>query len=184
MNTASQPDFSNQRSMLRLPKIWMALIVFDAFVVAMACAQNNPQTDSAPPTLVTQIEAPADAEADGVRFEAIDVFVDSGNASLAAYQLEVDSASVGVEIVGIEGGDHAAFKEPPYYDPAAMKGNRVILAAFSVGKDLPVGRSRVARIHLQLEGRDAKEYRTKLSVSADADGELIPAEIEIEKAKA
>lgn len=184
MNVAAHHEKLNQCPLLRLPKIWMALIVFDAFVVAIACAQNTSQTDSVPPAVVTQIEAPANAEVDDIRFEAIDVFVNSGDASLAAYQLEVDSASVGVEIVGIEGGEHAAFKEPPYYDPSAMKSNRVILAAFSIGKDLPAGRSRVARIHVQLEGRDAKEYRTKLSVSANADGELIPAEIEIEKAKA
>lgn len=184
MNVATHHKNLSQRSIFRLPKIWTAFIVFDAFVVAMACTQENPESDSVPPTVVTQIEAPANAESDDIRFEAIDVFVDSGNLPLAAYQLEVDSASTGVEIVGIEGGEHAAFKEPPYYDPAAMKSNRVILAAYSVGKDLPAGRSRVARIHVQLEGAGAKEYRTKLSVSANADGEVIPAKIEIKKAKA
>ena len=86
--------------------------------------------------------------------------------------------------MGIEGGDHAAFASPPYYDTKAMNNNRVILAAFSTAKQLPSGRSRIARIHLQLEGAGVKKYHTKLSVSADANGDNIPAEIEVAKAKA
>jgi hypothetical protein len=42
------------------------------------------------------------------RFRAVDIFVDSTNKPLAAYQLEF-TASAGAKIVGIEGGEHAAF---------------------------------------------------------------------------
>ena len=133
---------------------------------------------------VVQLEGPGEAKADAVRFEAIDVFVDSGNQPLAAYQVELASKTPGVEIVGIEGGEHAAFADPPYYDPRAMNNNRVIIAAFTTGDNLPAGRCRVARIHVQLQGPGVKEYETKLSVSATTDGKRVPAELSIAKAKA
>ena len=132
---------------------------------------------------VVQLEGPNDVKADDVRFEAIDVFVDSGNQPLAAYQVELASNTPGVEIVGVEGGEPAAFAEPPYYDPRAMKNNRVIIAAFTTGENLPAGRCRVARIHVQLQGPGVKEYKTKLSVSATTDGKRVPAELSIEKSR-
>ena len=133
---------------------------------------------------VVQLEGPNEVKADAVRFEAIDVFVDSGNQPLAAYQFELASKTPGVEIVGIEGGEHAAFAEPPYYDEKAMNNNRVIIAAFTTDENLPAGRCRVARIHVQLKGPGVKEYETKLSVSATTDGKRVPAELSIAKAKA
>ncbi|HIE96275.1 MAG TPA: hypothetical protein EYG03_25000 [Planctomycetes bacterium] len=140
--------------------------------------------DNAEGFLVVQLEGPNEVKADAVRFEAIDVFVDSGNQPLAAYQVELASKTPGVEIVGIEGGEHAAFAEPPYYDSKAMNNNRVIIAAFTTGENLPAGRCRVARIHVQLKGPGVKEYETKLSVSATTDGKPVPAELSIAKAKA
>jgi hypothetical protein len=140
--------------------------------------------DNAEGFSVVQLEGPNEVKADDVRFEAIDVFVDSGNQPLAAYQFELASKTPGVEIVGIEGGEHAAFADPPYYDLKAMNNNRVIIAAFTTGENLPAGRSRVARIHVQLKGPGVKEYETKLSVSATTDGKRVPAELSIAKAKA
>lgn len=111
-----------------------------------------------------------------VRFEAVEVYVDSGKAPLAAYQFEL-AAEVGeVTIVGIEGGEHAAFKEPPYYDPAALRKHRVIIAAFSTGRDLPVGRTRVARIHVMVTGEVEPQYVIDLQVAAASDGKRIKAE--------
>lgn len=110
-----------------------------------------------------------------VRFRWVDVMMDSGNAQLAAYQVELVAEKGDVLIVSIEGGEHAAFKEPAYYDPAAMAKNRVILAAFSTGKDLPVGRTRVARVHVRVAGDLAPEYAIKVIVAAGADGEEIKA---------
>ncbi len=171
-----------------LPVAWLVLIIFDLCLVALVCAQDDRPAakPKAPPVSVeiVQIEGIDDVEPDEVRFEAIDVFVDSGKERLAAYQFELASKTEGVEIVGIEGGEHAAFKEPPYYDPKAMNNNRVIIAAFNAGDNLPAGRSRVARIHVQLRGPGVKEYETKLSVSATSDGERIPAKVAIAKAKA
>jgi hypothetical protein len=114
-----------------------------------------------------------------VRFTHLDVFIDSGAQPLAAYQFELKATAGRVAIVGVEGGEHAAFASPPYYDPAAMQHDRVILAAFNTGNDLPKGKIRVARIHVQITGDAAAEYETKLTVSASSNGEQIPATITI-----
>ena len=113
--------------------------------------------------------------ATAVRFEAVDIYVDSGDTPLAAYQFEFAAETGAITIVGIEGGEHAAFKEPPYYDPAALMNHRVIIAAFSTGPDLPKARSRVARIHLRVSGDVEPEYIVKLEVAASPDGQRIPA---------
>jgi hypothetical protein len=87
-----------------------------------------------------------------------------------------------VTLVGIEGGEHAVFAKPAYYDPAALApdgGGRVILAAYSTGKDLPTGRTRVARLHVMVEGAGGgegaggAEYSVKLKVAADGEGRAI-----------
>ena len=171
--------------LLRISAAAAALIVTNMCLITLVGAQDDPPAtdrDREPNAVITQIDGPADIAADEIRFEAIDIFVDPGDTPLAAYQFELSSDTAGVEFVGIEGGEHKAFSEPPFYDPRAMNNSRVILAAFSTAKDLPKGRSRVARIHVQLEGPGLKEYRTKLTASATADGKEIPATVLIARA--
>ncbi|HUW33059.1 MAG TPA: hypothetical protein VM223_15730 [Planctomycetota bacterium] len=156
-----------------------------AFVVLAACllAAGMARAATSPPGPLSK-----NGEGEGVRFTAVDVFIDSKDQPLAAWQIELtakpDRTDTGradtgvrpyndVKIVGIEGGEHAAFKEPPYYDPAALNRNRVILAAFSTGQTLPTGRTRVARVHVQVSG--TPEYQIKLIVAASADGKEIQA---------
>lgn len=115
------------------------------------------------------------AEIAGTRFEAVDVFVDSGDVPLAAYQFELAAETGQITIVGIEGGDHPAFREPPYYDPAALQQHRIIIAAFSTQEGLPRGKTRVARVHVQVAGDIEPEYAIALKVAASADGERIQA---------
>jgi hypothetical protein len=109
-------------------------------------------------------------EGAAVRFSSVDVCVDSGAQPLAAYQLELAAEVGDVKIVGIEGGEHAAFKEPPYYDPAAIRRDHVILAAFSTDTQLPKGNTRVARVHVQITGDGPPQYAVKLNVAASTDG--------------
>jgi hypothetical protein len=106
-------------------------------------------------------------------FRAIDLFVDSGNQPLAAYQLSFTAADA--KIVGIEGGDHPAFAEPPYYDPKAMQTNRVVVAAFNTtsSEQLPRGRTRIATIHIQTAANVARQYELKVEVAATPVGESI-----------
>ena len=121
-------------------------------------------------------EAPAaGAQKEPVRFLAVDVFVNSGEAPLAAYQFEMIARGGDARIVGVEGGEHPAFSQPPYYDPAALKGGRIIIAAFDTGKDLPKGRTRVATIHVREAGATRPEYSVALTVAATLDGKRIAA---------
>jgi hypothetical protein len=116
-----------------------------------------------------------------VRFAPLHVYVDTGRHELAAFQFELRAEAGHIKIVGVEGGRHAAFAEPPYYDPAALANNRIIIAAFDIGGELPSGRTRIATIHLQIIGDVEPQYQLKLTVAADADGEEVPAEITFEK---
>lgn len=121
--------------------------------------------------------APRQTEPQPVRFMAVDVLVDSGDEPLAAYQL--DLRVVGrARIVGIEGGASAAFAEPPYYDPAAIQQDRVIIAAFSTVDPalLPTGRTRIATIHLQVDGDEDPTFDAAVTATATADGSPIHAD--------
>lgn len=167
-----------------IPLSWALLIAFDVSLMALTYAQDGETRPADAPvqSVQTEISGPDDVAAKVSRFEAIDVFVDSGKQRLAAWQLEVRSTANDVQIVGIEGGEHPAFAEPPYYDKRAMNNNRVIIAAFSTGDNLPSGRSRVARIHVQVRGSGARTWLSELTTSATMDGTRIPAEISIAKA--
>ena len=133
------------------------------------------------PVLAQQSEQDYSTAQSGVRFAPLHIYLDSGNSSLAAYQFELKAAAGQIKIVGVEGGQHQAFKEAPYYDPAALANDRIIIAAFSTGGDLPKGRTRIATIHLQIAGDAEPQYELKLTVAGDADAKEIPAEITFEK---
>src|SRR5688572_9960509 len=127
--------------------------------------------------------APAgDAAAPATRpaspFRYVDVFIDTQGQSLAAYQFEL-RAPKGVQLVGIEGGEHEAFAQPPYYDPKALaEGERIVIAAFDTGADLPAGKTRVARLSVRV-GADAggpqakPDYQVTLQVAASSDAKPI-----------
>jgi len=97
-----------------------------------------------------------------VRFAPVHIYLDSGDKPLAAYQFELKATTGRIKIVGVEGGEHAAFKEAPYYDPAALAKDRIIIAAFNTGRDLP-------------------QYELDLTVAADADGRKLPAKLSLER---
>jgi hypothetical protein len=122
---------------------------------------------------------------DAVRFKAVDIYVDSGDKPLAAYQLEFKARSSSVRIVGVEGGEHPAFRDAPYYDLKAIQHERVIIAAFSTdaANKLPKGRMRVATIHLQSVADDNAGYELKLTVSADDGGKKFEAKATCEERK-
>ena len=116
-----------------------------------------------------------------VRFAPVHIYLDSGDKPLAAYQFELKATTGRIKIVGVEGGEHAAFKEAPYYDPAALAKDRIIIAAFNTGRDLPRGRTRIATVHLQILGDAEPEYELDLTVAADADGRKLPAKLSLER---
>ena len=128
----------------------------------------------------SQEQGPASGRAtQTISFRSVDIYVDPQGAdkSLAAYQVEVRVASGDAVIVGVEGGEHPAFRKPPYYDPAALQNQRIILAAFSTDQNLPRGKTRVARLHFQVRGAAAPEYTIKLEVAADPEGKPLAATV-------
>jgi hypothetical protein len=116
---------------------------------------------------------------DVMRFVPVHVYLDVGSEQLAAYQFELDATTAGATIVGLEGGDHAAFADPPSYDPEALQAGRIIVAAFSLGDDLPTGRTRVATLHL-MAAEGELDLPFMLTVAADAAGMRIDADLTYE----
>jgi hypothetical protein len=135
-----------------------------------------------------------------VRFAPVHIYLDPAGKPLAAYQFELvcsvparayssadgeDNASRRhyerqIKIVGVEGGDHPAFKEAPYYDPAALMNERIIIAAFNTGSDLPTARTRIATIHLQITGDAEPKYALNLITAADHEGLEMAAQISLQ----
>jgi hypothetical protein len=124
-------------------------------------------------------------EEDRSRFRVVDIYLDSKGAPLAAYQLEFSITNSYAKIIGIEGGESAAFRQPPFYDPKAMQRERVILAAFSTAaaNDLPHGKTRVASIHLQCSDSRELQAELKLRVAANFEGAKIFVETAFEERK-
>ena len=88
-------------------------------------------------------------------------------------------------MVGLEGGEHPAFKDAPFYDPKAIQHERVIIAAFNTtsGDKLPKGKTRVATIHLQITKERNPEYTVNLEIAATLEGRKIVAETMYEERK-
>ena len=133
------------------------------------------------PVFAQQFGQRYETEQPRVRFVSLPVYIDSGNRPLAAYQFELKTKAGQVKIVGLENGEHPAYAEPPYYDPAALAKDRIIVAAFNTGSNLPTGKTRVVTIQLQVIGDTEPQYELDLTVAADSDGNEIPAKITFEK---
>ena len=120
-----------------------------------------------------------------VRFQAVDIFIDSKESPLAAYQLEFSAKTGNARVVGVEGGEHSAFNEAPYYDPKAIQQERVIIAAFNTGAadQLPKGKTRVATIHVQITGDQSPEFKLNLETAADSDGKRASVEATFQERK-
>ena len=111
------------------------------------------------------------------RFVPVAVYLDAKNEPLAAYQFRFQADPSAARIVGIEGGAHPAFHDPPYYDPEAMQSNRLIAAAFSTNdtEQLPSGKTRIATVHVAVPKDAALDVKLKLETATDEAGETIDA---------
>jgi hypothetical protein len=124
------------------------------------------------------------ATAEPVRFEAWDIYVDSGEHRLVAYQIEMRFDNDRVEVVGVEGGEAEVFKDAPRYDPRGLVGGRLILAAFTTDhENAPRGKTRVARGHLRIEGRDEPDLKIRLMTAAEPGGGRIDARVDVEASR-
>jgi hypothetical protein len=108
------------------------------------------------------------------RLETVDVYIDTGDQPLAAFQFELTSNA---KIVGIENG--VLDDTPPYYDPAALQGGRIIVADFTTAPNPPSGKIRVATLMFYAEAKS--EYVVKLVAAAVPGGKRMEAKIEAVK---
>lgn len=117
-------------------------------------------------------------------FAVYDVYVDSKE-PLAAYQIRIESNSQSTKIISVEGGEHSAFKQPPFYDPKAIQNHVIKLAAFSTAPSgsLPVGRTRIASLHLQAD-KPWPEFSLRVEAAATAGGKKIRIEPAIRRRSA
>lgn len=114
------------------------------------------------------VEQRADA---GVRFGWVDIVLEA-EGDLGAWQVELVDRAGASTLVGVEGGEHAAYREPAFYDPKALvEGERIVLAAFSTLAELPRGKTRVARVHARMDG--VAEWSLRVVAAADRNGEVI-----------
>lgn len=169
-------------------RLWVAMLV--GLAVALGAREVSPRAGQEAGALPAGGEASASGDGhaaerrgtqEGARFEAIDIFVDSGVAALAAYQVEAKATAGDVRLVGVEGGEHAAFAPAPHYDPAVLHAGRmrerIVIAAFSTAGELPTGRTRVARLHVRVTGEQA-DYAVRLETAGGADGKRIQAKVD------
>lgn len=113
------------------------------------------------------------AGTNAARFLSYDLHLDSGAFTLAAWQVEIVDPTNKAMIVAVEGGQHLAFSAPPHYDPRALMHGRIVLAAFSTSDTLPEGSSRVARIHVAVEGDQDPKFELRVQAAADREGATI-----------
>jgi hypothetical protein len=144
-----------------------------AFVVAVlawgAMAEDRPAT--------TQTQ-------DGNTFTVVDVYIDPQGKPLAAWQFEFVAETGKVTLVGVENGKHAAYlKRPPYYDQAAINSNRIIVADFSLDRELPREKVLVAKLMLMVSGNVKPQYVVKLMAAAAPDGKPIAATVTLGDAR-
>jgi len=117
------------------------------------------------------------------RFAAVEVYLDPHGRPLAAYQLRFAARRGKIQVVGIENGAAQPFRDqPPYYDHQAVtrgRSDHLILAMFSTqpAAGLPRGKTRVATVHLWIEGDQPPVYDVKLDVAAGPGGHVLPAEV-------
>jgi hypothetical protein len=82
-------------------------------------------------------------------FSTIEIYLDGGDQPLAAYQLTLQYAQADTRLVGIEGGSTPAFADAPHYDPRALRGGTIKLAAMQLEGPWPTHRVHVATLHVE-----------------------------------
>ncbi len=122
--------------------------------------------------------SPANA-ADEVRFTSVDVYIVSAE-PVAAWQFELSDRRRSMKVVGVENGDSAAYPRAPYYDREAVRlgtADRIVVADYSTSEtgELPIGRVRIATVHLMLADAGDPEFDLKLITAVRTDGAAIDA---------
>ena len=117
-------------------------------------------------------------------FTTVDLYVVS-DTPVAAWQVELTERRGVMQIVGIERGDDATFRDPPFYDRVALERDatdRLVLASFSLSdtQQLARGRVRIARVHVRATGAAVPDFSARLVAAGTADGQPIAAQVSLE----
>jgi hypothetical protein len=112
-------------------------------------------------------------------FAVYDVFIEVEQ-QISSWQFECSYNKDLLQISGIEGGQ-GVFSDPADYDSKGLNGGRIILAAYSLDKQLPKGKVRVSRLHVYEKKSQLLNSITKLIVAADINGKEIQGKISFEK---
>lgn len=129
--------------------------------------------------------APRKAQkAELAHFTAIDVTINPRGNSLAVYQLRIKLVRGAMKVVGVESGDGAFAAKPPYYDRKALDkpdAEEIVIAMFVTADNakLPIGKTRVATIHLMTRDEGVPAFEAKLETAAGPDGKPFAADMEI-----
>ena len=118
-----------------------------------------------------------------VRFAAVDVHLESAK-PVAAWQFELSEAGGRMRVVGVENGDSPAFAKAPYFDRTAVsdgRADRIIVADFTLRPpaELPVGKVRIATVHVRITGDSDPEYVLRLVTAGNAMGKPVPASVHL-----
>jgi hypothetical protein len=119
--------------------------------------------------------------AEDLRFEAVDIYLDS-NEPVAAWQFELSDRNGRMKVVGVENGESTAYQRAPYYDREAVRldeADRIVVADYSLAgvDELPSGRTRIATIHLMLDSTDDKDIELTLITATTRNGRIIDASL-------
>jgi hypothetical protein len=112
-------------------------------------------------------------------FAVYDVFIEVEQ-GMSSWQFECSYNKDLLQISGIEGGQ-GVFSDPADYDSRGLNGGRIILAAYSLEKQLPKGKVWVSRLHVYEKKSELLNSARKLIVLADTNGKEIQGKISFEK---
>ena len=132
--------------------------------------------------LLTVFPGVANAEeARSPRFIPLEIHLDSPE-PVAAWQFEINDHNGAMKVVGVENGGHAAFQRAPYYDRDAVSrgsASKIVVADYSLADHslLPVGRFRLATLHLMLRGKT--DFELRLITATTPDGSAIDASLSL-----
>lgn len=122
------------------------------------------------------------AESD-LRFASVDIYLETSE-PVAAWQFELSGKYGKMKVVGVEGGESAAYQRAPYYDREAVRlgeADRIVVADYSLADidELPSGRTRITTIHLMLDSEDDEDIESTLITATTYDGRVIDASISL-----
>lgn len=106
-----------------------------------------------------------------VEFKTMDLFVESGEVSLGAWQIELRYDPQHVSLTGIEATLPNA--KPPVYDSRGLQSGHITLADFTLHPN-GFGSNSVHVARLHLAEHTVAEFHTQLKAAASTDGTKLP----------